>query len=83
MTHQVDDTAVSRVMESLIANGLDGLAEAVGLLMNEAMKLERAGFPAGWCVQAQRGSPRARQRVQGQDGSNSAARARHADPSGP
>lgn len=44
MTHQVDDTAIARVMESLIANGLDGLAEAVTLLMNEAMKLERAGF---------------------------------------
>lgn len=44
MTHQVDDTAIARVMESLIANGLDGLAEAVTLLMNEAMKLERTGF---------------------------------------
>lgn len=44
MTHHVDDTAIARAMESLIENGLDGLAEAVSLLMNEAMKLERAGF---------------------------------------
>ena len=44
MTHRVDDTTISQVMETLINNGLGGLAEAVSVLMNEAMKLERSGF---------------------------------------
>ena len=44
MTHRVDDTTISHVMETLISHGFDGLAEAVSVLMNEAMKLERSGF---------------------------------------
>jgi transposase-like protein len=44
MTHRPDDTTISHVMETLIANGLEGMAEAVAVLMNEAMKLERSKF---------------------------------------
>ncbi len=44
MTHRFDDTTISQVMETLISNGLDGMADAFSLLMNEAMKLERSGF---------------------------------------
>ena len=31
-------------MESLIENGLDGMGEAIRILMNEAMKIERTDF---------------------------------------
>ncbi len=31
-------------MESLIDNGLDGMGEALRILMNEAMKIERTDF---------------------------------------
>ena len=44
MTHRTEDTTISHVMETLIAHGLDGMAEAMSLLLNEAMKLERADF---------------------------------------
>lgn len=44
MTHRVDDTTIAHVMETLIANGLDGMADALAVLMNEAMKLERSKF---------------------------------------
>ena len=44
MTHRSDDTTIANVMEMFIANGLDGMAEAVSVLMNEAMKLERSSF---------------------------------------
>jgi transposase-like protein len=46
MTHRVDDTTIAHVMETLIANGLDGMADALAVLMNEAMKLERSKFLA-------------------------------------
>lgn len=44
MTHRVEDTTIAHVMETLIANGLDGMADALSVLMNEAMKLERSNF---------------------------------------
>ena len=44
MTHRIEDTTISQVMELLIANGMEGLAEAVAALLNEAMKLERSRF---------------------------------------
>lgn len=44
MTHRLEDTTISHVMETLIENGMDGLADAFTLLMNEAMKLERSQF---------------------------------------
>jgi putative transposase len=46
MTHRLDDTTIAHVMETLIANGLDGMADALSVLMNEAMKLERSKFLA-------------------------------------
>jgi hypothetical protein len=42
--HEGEATAIERVMEVLSGHGLEGMAKAVELLMNEAMKLERAGF---------------------------------------
>jgi transposase-like protein len=44
MTHRKDDTTFDTVMETLIGNGMDGMAEAMTLLMNEAMKIERSRF---------------------------------------
>jgi len=44
MTHHSEDTAFASVLETLIENGLDGMAEAMSLLMNEAMRLERARY---------------------------------------
>ena len=37
MTHRKDDTTFDTVMETLIGNGMHGMAEAMALLMNEAM----------------------------------------------
>ena len=44
MTHRAEDTTISQVMKCLIDQGLDGMADAVGLLLNEAMKIERSEF---------------------------------------
>jgi len=44
MTPTPEDTAIRAALESLIHNGLDGMGEALRLLMNEAMKVERAEF---------------------------------------
>ncbi len=42
--HEPDSTTVGSVLRTLIDNGLDGMAQALETLMNEAMKLERAEF---------------------------------------
>lgn len=44
MTHHPEDTTVAHVMETLIENGLEGRTDALTVLMNEAMKLERSKF---------------------------------------
>ena len=41
MTHQTQPTAFDEVMELLAEHGFDGMAQAIGVLLNEAMKLER------------------------------------------
>lgn len=42
--HEGEATAIARAMEVLSEHGLEGMAKAVELLLNEAMKVERAGF---------------------------------------
>ena len=42
MTHQKDDTLLQAVCELLDEYGFDGLAEALTVVLNEAMKMERA-----------------------------------------
>ena len=44
MTHPSEDNAIRTAMESLIENGLDGMGEAIRILMNEAMKIERSDY---------------------------------------
>ena len=45
MTHRSEDnTAFEQVMEVLIENGLEGMAGAMEVLLNEAMKIERSAF---------------------------------------
>ena len=44
MTHPPEDSAIRAAMESLIENGLDGMGEAIRILMNEAMKIEHTDF---------------------------------------
>ena len=44
MTHQRESTALAEVLELLIDQGFDGMAQAIQVLLNEAMKLERCGF---------------------------------------
>lgn len=41
MTHQPDSNVVDAVVQLLCENGFDGLAEAVRILLNEAMRAER------------------------------------------
>jgi transposase-like protein len=42
MTHQDQPTALDQISELLAENGFDGLAQAVTVLLNEVMKLERS-----------------------------------------
>jgi transposase-like protein len=42
MAHQQDDTVLDVVMQLLIENGFDGLADIFRILINEAMKAERS-----------------------------------------
>jgi putative transposase len=42
MTHQMQTTAWDEVVELLAETGFDGLAQAVTVLHNEVMKIERA-----------------------------------------
>ncbi len=42
MTHQTQATALDRITELLAEHGFDGLAQAVTVLLNEVMKIERA-----------------------------------------
>ena len=44
MPHQTESTTLDAVVETILANGFDGLAEAVTVLLNEAMKIERSKF---------------------------------------
>jgi putative transposase len=41
MTHHVQTTALDEIMELLAEHGFDGMAQAVTVLLNEVMKLER------------------------------------------
>jgi putative transposase len=42
MTHQTQTTALDEITELLAEHGFDGLAQAVTVLLNEVMKIERA-----------------------------------------
>ena len=44
MTHHENDTTISRVMETLIENGMESMSAAFGILYNAAMEIERAQF---------------------------------------
>lgn len=44
MTHREDNKAFDQVLEVLIENGLEGMATAMEVVFNEAMKIERADF---------------------------------------
>ena len=42
MTHEDKSIRFDELLQLLSENGFDGMAEAIEILMNEAMKLERA-----------------------------------------
>lgn len=42
MTYQVEDSALEHIFELLANEGFDGMGEALGVLLNEMMKLERS-----------------------------------------
>ena len=42
MTHQEQPTALDQITGLLAEHGFDGLAQAVTVLLNEVMKIERA-----------------------------------------
>ena len=44
MTHQQNGTAMDRVLGLLTEQGFEGMADAIAILMNEAMKIERSQF---------------------------------------
>jgi len=44
MTHRTDCTSVEQVLEILCEQGFEGMASAIEMLINEAMKIERSEF---------------------------------------
>jgi putative transposase len=42
MTHRNNHTVIEQALEEIISNGIDGLENAVSILINEAMKVERS-----------------------------------------
>jgi hypothetical protein len=42
MTHQMQTTALDEITELLAEHGFDGIAQAVTVLLNEVMKIERS-----------------------------------------
>jgi len=44
MTHKEESSAVRDALEVLVESGLEGMAEAMQILFNEAMKAERSAF---------------------------------------
>ena len=44
MTHQPDPINLDSALEAISSKGLDGMAEAIRILVNEAMKIERSTF---------------------------------------
>ena len=44
MTPPQEDTVIRTAMESLLEHGLEGMGDALRILLNEAMKIERAQF---------------------------------------
>lgn len=44
MTCKIENTQFDLAMELLIANGFDGMADAITILMNSAMKIERSRY---------------------------------------
>jgi len=42
MAHQLNDNVLEVVMQLLIENGFDGLADSIRIIMNEAMKIDRS-----------------------------------------
>jgi transposase-like protein len=51
MAHREHGNAFNDVMEMLIANGFDGMAEVLRILLNEAMKIEREDVLAAGAYQ--------------------------------
>jgi len=42
MTRPENDTAFGEVIEVILQNGLEGLADAMSIVINQAMKVERS-----------------------------------------
>ncbi len=53
MTHEDQSTRFEELLQLLSEQGFDGMAEAIEILMNEAMKLERANASAQCRINAQ------------------------------
>jgi putative transposase len=68
VTHRMDDTLLTTVCELLDEYGFDSLAEAMTLVLNETMKVERARHLQAGPYERTAGAPRLRQRLQAEDG---------------
>ena len=42
MIHQADSTVLTEAMEQIIEHGLDGFSDAMTIVLNEAMRIERS-----------------------------------------
>ena len=66
--HELDAVTITDILEHLNENGLDGMANAVEILLNEAMKLERSEFLRAGPYERNAERAGVRQRLQAQAG---------------
>ena len=63
MAHQGETTVTETVVQLLNENGLSHMAEAIRLILNEAMRIERSQALEAEPLRAHRQTPRLRQRL--------------------
>ena len=63
MTHQAHPNVVREVVQVLAEHGFDGMAQAMELLINECMKIERQQAARRRAVPAPPSAPRPGQRL--------------------
>ena len=68
MTHEDQSTCFEELLQLLSEHGFDGMGEAIQILMNEAMKLERAETLGAMPYQLQRVTAWLCERLQAKNG---------------
>ena len=67
MTHQIQSTDLQGAVQLLADNGFEGMADAIQILFNEAMKIERTQYIGAEPYSTHRTAKVLRQRIQAED----------------